>query len=60
VQEQCIDASFGSISGGKGDGRPGVNFIIFLLAAFMLADPKSAKKTVKLSVFFLRFWDQRA
>jgi len=31
---------------------PGVNFINVLQAAFTSADPKSAKKTVKLSVFF--------
>ena len=30
---------------------PGVNFTNILLAAFMRADPKSAKKTVKLSNF---------
>jgi hypothetical protein len=29
-----------------------VNFINFLLAAFVHADPKSAKNTVKPSVFF--------
>ncbi len=32
--------------------QPGVNFIKVLRAAFARADPKSAKKTVKLSVFF--------
>jgi len=32
--------------------KPGVNFINVLRAAFALADPESAKKTVKLSVFF--------
>jgi len=31
---------------------PGVNFISILQAAFTCADPESAKKTVKLSVFF--------
>jgi len=31
---------------------PIVNFINFLRAAFMHADPESAKKTVKLSIFF--------
>ncbi len=31
---------------------PGVNFIRVLQAAFMCADPKRAKKIVKLSVFF--------
>jgi hypothetical protein len=31
---------------------PGVNFINFLQAAFMHADPKSTKNTVKLPVFF--------
>jgi len=31
---------------------PGVNFIIILLAAFACADPKSAKKTYNLTVFF--------
>jgi len=31
---------------------PGVNFINVLRAAFMLKDPKSAKKTVKFSDFF--------
>ena len=34
----------------------GVNFNSILRAAFTHADPKSAKKTVKLSSF-LRFWD---
>jgi len=33
-------------------GTTGVNFINVLQAAFVLADPKSAKETVKLSVFF--------
>ncbi len=33
----------------------GVNFINFLWAAFMCIDPKSAKYTVKLSVFFCAF-----
>ncbi len=32
--------------------RRGVNFINILPAAFMHADPKSAKNTVKLSIFF--------
>jgi hypothetical protein len=32
--------------------KPEVNFINLLQAAFTHADPKSAKKTVKLSVFF--------
>jgi hypothetical protein len=32
--------------------RSGVDFINVLQADFMCADPKSAKKTVKLSVFF--------
>jgi len=36
----------------------GVNFINFLQTAFKCTDPKSAKKTVKLSVF-LRFPDLR-
>jgi len=31
---------------------PGVNFINILWAAFVGADPQSAKKAVKLSVFF--------
>ena len=31
---------------------PGVNFATILRAAFTRADPKSAKKTVKLSSFF--------
>jgi len=31
---------------------PGVNFINVLQAAFACADPKSVKKTVKLSIFF--------
>jgi len=31
---------------------PGVNFVNVLRAAFRRADSKSAKKTVKLSVFF--------
>ena len=34
------------------DDRPSVNFINVLQAAFTLADPKSAKKTVKSSSFF--------
>jgi len=37
---------------------PGVNFINGLLAAFAHTEPKSVKKTVKLSVF-LRFRDLR-
>ncbi len=32
--------------------RQGVNFINIICAAFALEDPKSAKKTFKLSVFF--------
>jgi hypothetical protein len=32
--------------------RPSVNFINVLRVAFTCADPKGAKKTVKLSVFF--------
>jgi len=32
---------------------PGVNFVNFLLAAFMHADPKFAKKTGNMSVFFV-------
>ncbi len=32
-------------------GKPGVNFINVLRATFTRPDPKSAKKTVKLSVF---------
>ena len=35
--------------------RPGVNFTNILQAAFTRADPKSAKKTVKLSSFFALF-----
>ncbi len=31
---------------------PGLNFINVLLTAFTLPDPKSVKKTVKLSIFF--------
>ena len=34
---------------------PGVNFTNILQAAFTRADPKSAKKTVKLSSFFCAF-----
>ncbi len=37
---------------GEIDPGPGVNFINVLRAAFTRADPESAKKTVKLSVFF--------
>jgi hypothetical protein len=37
------------------DGSPGVNFINVPPAAFMLADPKRAKKTVKPLVFFASF-----
>ncbi len=37
---------------------PGVDFTHVLLQAFMLADPKSAKKTDGLTVF-LRFWNLR-
>jgi len=33
--------------------QPGVDFTNILRAAFASADPKSAKKTVKLSVFFV-------
>ena len=32
--------------------RPGVNFTNVLRAAFTLADPKSAKKLLNLTVFF--------
>jgi len=32
--------------------RPGVNFINVLLTALTHTDPKSVKKTVKLSIFF--------
>jgi len=35
---------------------PGVNFINTIQAAFMSANPKSVKKTVKLSIY-LCFWD---
>jgi len=31
---------------------PGLNFISVLCTVFMRADPKSVKKTVKLSIFF--------
>jgi len=34
------------------DHRPGVNFTIILLQAFTSTDPKSAKKTDNLTVFF--------
>jgi len=37
------------------DGRPGVNFINILRAAFTLVDPKSVKNTVKSSVSFYAF-----
>ncbi len=38
---------------------PGVNFINVLQAAFTRSDPESAKKTVKLPVFFgLCWWNQ--
>jgi len=43
----------------QGSLTPGVNFINILLAAFTCADPKRAKKTVKLSIF-LCFWDLQA
>jgi hypothetical protein len=36
--------------------RAGVNFINVFRAAFVCEEPKSVKKTAKLSVF-LRFWD---
>jgi len=35
--------------------RPGVDFINILQAAFTFADPKSAKKTGNLMVFFARW-----
>ena len=38
----------------------GVNFTNILGAAFMPSDPKSVKKLLNLTVFFLRFWDLRA
>jgi len=38
---------------------PGLNFINILCTAFTHVEPKTVKKTVKLSVF-LRFWDLRA
>jgi hypothetical protein len=34
----------------------GVNFTNFLRATFLCADPKSAKNTVKLLVFFALLW----
>jgi len=34
---------------------PGLNFINVLSTAFTCADPKSVKKTVKLSIFFTLF-----
>ncbi len=34
---------------------PGINFINVLQTAFTLADSKSAKKKVKLAVFFVPF-----
>jgi len=40
-------------------GRAGLNFINILRTAFMRLEPKSIRKTVKLSVF-LHFWDLRA
>jgi hypothetical protein len=40
--------------------RPGVNFINVLREAFMLTDPESARKTVKLSVFFVLLESERA
>ncbi len=40
--------------------RKGVNFINILWRAFTPADPKSAKKTVKPSVFFVLFGSARA
>ena len=33
--------------------RPGVNFTNVIRAAFTRADPKSAKKLLKLTVFFV-------
>jgi len=35
------------------NGQPGLNFINVLREAFTCADPKSIKKTVKLSIFML-------
>jgi len=37
-----------------------LNFINVLRAAFTHVDPESAMKTIKLSIFFLCFWDQQA
>ena len=42
----------GESTGGAWVSKTGVNFINILRAAFMLADPKSAKKLLDLTVFF--------
>jgi len=34
-------------------GKAGLNFINVLHTAFTLTDPKSVKKTLKLSIFFM-------
>jgi len=39
---------------------PAINFINVLPAAFACADPESAKKTVKLSVYFMLSESERA
>ncbi len=52
--KQDIDDNGGGVS----TKSPGFNFINNLQAAFMCADPESAKNPLKLSVF-LRFWDLR-
>ncbi len=46
-RRKILDSSFRFLT------KPWANFINFLPAAFALADPKSAKKTDNLTVFFV-------
>jgi len=50
--EIISQASLYNGSRSRGSWSPGLNFINILRTAFTLADPKSVKKTVKLSIFF--------
>ncbi len=56
----CLVALFGSAHA-KAAGKmlvklaPGLNFINILHTTFTCADPRSIKKTVKLSIFFYAF-----
>ena len=53
IQTNCMYKGHGNE--GNVLATSGVNFTNVLQAAFALVDPKSAKKTVKLSSFFCAF-----